>query len=116
MKISFIQVGLRRQNELLERIALALERMCPPLHTYVPKIATLDDYSVITEQQQADSAVAKEDFAARNMVTVGSPAYQEAISAYEQAVFDHYGQEGLDSLPWRIPTGEKSVEIAQNGQ
>lgn len=105
MKISVIRVNLARQNELLERIAVALERIAgppPSAAENTPYQAQLSDLSMAAPGEIERVLEAQREFAVNHMLEPGSPAFIEAILQYEKAVSDAYGPQAVSQLPWRV--------------
>ncbi len=91
---------------LMERLVVAVERIAGPEIAYRPPTpATLQDYAYVTPETAAQVQQAQEEFAAAHMLVPGSPAYLAAIAQFEQDVVAAYGEEALDKLPWRVPSG-----------
>jgi hypothetical protein len=89
----------------LNRIAHALERIAGPELKYNPEPATLKDYAIVTPEDADRIRKAGYEFGVTHQVVPGSPAYVAAVEEYERMVADAYGPEAIESLPWRVKTG-----------
>lgn len=99
------QIELHRTNELLDRIAIALERMAGPTPpTTIPPVqATLSDLIDCSPNRVGERLSQMEDFAKREMLVPGSEAFLERIREFEELVRVEYGEQAMDELPWRKP-------------
>lgn len=87
---------------ILERIAIALERIAGPVIEYrPPEQATLRDYAYVDPAQAERIREAENEFAAAHLVIPGSPAYLSAIEEFERQVANAYGDGAVEELPWR---------------
>lgn len=95
---------------LLERGVAAVERLAGPIPEYRPPTqATLRDYAVVGPDELADIRQAEEEFAIRNMVVPGSPAYIKRVEEFEEQVRQAYGEEAVERLPWKVRTGAEHI-------
>lgn len=96
-------IQLNRTNELLERIAAAVERIAGPIPPdYHPPIpATIRDLVIMDPAQAEEVKKAEEWFAITNMVAPGSEAFMQKVAEFEQMVLLEAGEKALEELPWR---------------
>jgi hypothetical protein len=104
----------RSVTGLLERIAVALERLAGPIVEYRPPTqSTLKDYSLVTPEDAQRIQDAQHDFGVTHLVVPGSPAYFAAIEQFERDVADACGPDAVNELPWRkvdrIPPGTEEA-------
>jgi hypothetical protein len=104
MTLLEVTANLQTINTLLERIAIALERIAGPAiqPPSPPQQSTLRDYTVFDDEELARAKQASETFAAQNMLVPGSPAYLKAVVDFEELVREMSGPNAVDSLPWKI--------------
>lgn len=101
--MSFInfQAELAQTNALLERIAVALERLAGPVipPPDPPRMATLSDLTVISPEEHEQVRMLEEEIALQLQAIPGSVAFYERLQDFEEAVIAEGGS--LDELPWR---------------
>src|SRR5271169_7150444 len=79
---------------VLERIAIALERIAgPPLLSNPVTQSTIADYAIVTPEDADRIQQAERDFGAAHLVVPGSEAYVRAVQEFEGMVADAYGEE-----------------------
>lgn len=104
-------VALDRTSELLERIAIALERIAGPIPVYRPPIpSSLKDYSVVTPNDLADLAATKSAFSLSRSVVPDSEAFMKAVLEVEEEVRKEGGEGAVEALPWRAILRRGKVE------
>lgn len=88
---------------LLQRIAVALERIAGPELQYTPPTpSTMADYAIVSPEESIRIKTAQEEFAAGHLVVPGSPAYLAAVAEFETQVAEAYGEDAVEKLPWRV--------------
>ena len=102
MRILFVKLELQEQNNLLRRIAEALERMSPPIPAREPpeRLSDLSDLRVIDSEGQRILQEVEQEFAQMTNTVPGSEAFQKAKVALEQELRDWRGEEAVEELPW----------------
>lgn len=98
-------IALATTNALLERIAIALERIAPPPLPSTPSApyqAQLSDLRRISPETVQDIRDAEAKFAASIGVLPGTELFYAKVKEYEEIVREHYGEEGVSQLPWNI--------------
>jgi len=106
MSLLNFQIELARTNELLARIATALERLAGP-HLdppSPPELATLRDYSYIPPEELERAQAEAVEFAHRNMVVPGSDAHIKLVDRFEEDLRKEHGEDAVAALPWRVQT------------
>ena len=103
-------LNLHVANALLERIAVALERIAGPLPrlpagAHTPRRTEASDVYVATDEF-TDRVSAERTRAAREVlgagaVLPGSEAEAQVIAALEEQVKEQYGEEAVKEFPWR---------------
>lgn len=96
-------IELHRTNDLLERVAVALERLAGPVPEVPRPIeqAQLTDYSTLTPEQIDEIKDAETWFATTEMVVPGSEEFMVRVSEFERVLVAASGPEALETLPWR---------------
>jgi hypothetical protein len=101
MRISLIKLDLKEQNLLLERIAIALERIAPPLPPPPPlRKADLSDLRRVDQRELSMLRGLEDEFARMTQTVPGSEAFLKARRAFEDEVRAAEGQEAVDQLFW----------------
>lgn len=109
MRIVFYRVQLEEQNKLLLRIAEALERLSPALPAHEPpaRLSDLSDLRTVNYAEQRLLEELKKVFAEMWKVDPNSPAFDNALKAFEEEIRmgnesmrAGSGQEAVDELPW----------------
>ena len=104
MSIVDFQVELSRTNELLERIAVALERAIGPLPIIRDPLPPSDRMYDASPGAVLRARRAANEAAAMSGVQPGTPAVDIFMREMEDAVRQMHGDDAVDRLPWRIPS------------
>lgn len=101
MRISLIKLDLKEQNLLLERIAIALERMAPPLPPPPPdRKSDMRDLRRIDARDLAMLRSIEQEFAKISNTVPGSEAFLRARREFEEEVRASEGEEAVQQLFW----------------
>lgn len=102
IKISKVSIEIQRQNEILSRIADALDRLAPPpLPDRQPTKSTLADLHFVSPLDNLSRQQAKAEWGIEQSTVPGTEAFYAKVHQYEEDVLRDYGQAALESLPWR---------------
>lgn len=101
MRISLIKLDLKEQNLLLERIAIALERMAPPLPPGAPdRLSDLRDLRRVDQRELQMLRELEIEFGKMSNTLPGSPAFLAARRAFEEEIRAAEGDEAVEKLLW----------------
>src|SRR5215472_9438742 len=101
MRISLVKLELKEQNQILRRIADALEKMAPPDPPSPPdRKADLRDLRRIDYKDIRDLRELEQEFARMTNTVAGSEAFFRARREFENEVRAAEGQEAVDKLFW----------------
>jgi len=101
MTILDLQVELSQTNKLLERIAVALERLAgPPLPDHALRQSDLSDLTLCSPEELERIQEAENLIATDLLAIPGSTAFYTKLQQYEELVRSEQGELAVSQLPW----------------